>query len=93
MIGSVGTPVNLVEVEIRDLEGTPVEPGNEGEICIRGPNITRGYLNHPEETQAAFWGSWFRSGDIGVMDEHGYLYLIDRLKDMIITGGENVYPR
>lgn len=93
VVGSVGPPVSLVEVEIRDLEGNPLGPGNEGEICIRGPNITQGYLNHPEETRSAFWGDWFRSGDIGALDEHGYLYLVDRLKDMIITGGENVYPR
>jgi long-chain acyl-CoA synthetase len=93
VIGSVGTPVNLVEVQIRDLEGNPLEQGQRGEICICGPNITKGYLNNPEETASAFWGEWFRSGDIGVMDEDGYLYIVDRLKDMIITGGENVYPR
>lgn len=93
VVGSVGTPVNLVEVQIRDLEGNTLEKGERGEICICGPNITRGYLNNPEETESAFWGEWFRSGDIGVMDEDGYLYIVDRLKDMIITGGENVYPR
>ncbi len=93
VVGSVGTPVNLVEVEIRDFEGYPLGKGSQGEICICGPNITRGYLNNPEETRSAFWGQWFRSGDIGVMDDDGYLYIVDRLKDMIITGGENVYPR
>jgi len=93
VIGSVGTPVNLVEVQIRDHEGNPLEQGQRGEICVRGPNITKGYLNNPEETASAFWGEWFRSGDIGVIDEDGYLYIVDRLKDMIITGGENVYPR
>jgi long-chain acyl-CoA synthetase len=93
VIGSVGTPVSLVEVQIRDLEGNTLAQGQRGEICIRGPNITKGYLNNPEETLAAFWGDWFRSGDIGVLDEDGYLYIADRLKDMIITGGENVYPR
>lgn len=51
------------------------------------------YLNNPEETKKVFWGEWLRSGDIGVFDEDGYLYIIDRIKDMIITGGENVYPR
>jgi len=60
---------------------------------IRGPNITKGYLNNPDETKSAFWGDWFRSGDIGLFNEDGYLYIVDRLKDMIITGGENVYPR
>jgi long-chain acyl-CoA synthetase len=93
VVGSVGTPANLVEVQIRDLDGNVLNEGEEGEICICGPNITKGYLNQPEETEAAFWGNWFRSGDIGVIDEDGYLYIVDRLKDMIITGGENVYPR
>jgi long-chain acyl-CoA synthetase len=93
VIGSVGTPVSLVEVQIRDREGNKLEHGQRGEICICGANITKGYLNNPEETASAFWGDWFRSGDIGVMDEDGYLYIVDRLKDMIITGGENVYPR
>ena len=93
VVGSVGTPANLVEVQIRDLEGNVLGQGERGEICICGPNITKGYLKNPEETESAFWGNWFRSGDIGVMDEDGYLYIVDRLKDMIITGGENVYPR
>lgn len=93
VIGSVGTPANLVDVKILDAEGNEVEPGNTGEICIRGPNITKGYLNNPKETQNAFWGDWFRSGDIGHFDANGYLFIVDRLKDMIITGGENVYPR
>jgi len=53
----------------------------------------KGYLNNPDETKVVFWGDWLRSGDIGVFDEDGYLYIIDRIKDMIITGGENVYPR
>ena len=92
-VGSVGTPVNIVEVQIRDAEGNPVKQGEQGEICICGPNITKGYLNNPEETKAAFWGDWYRSGDVGVFDEEGYLFIVDRLKDMIITGGENVYSR
>jgi long-chain acyl-CoA synthetase len=92
-VGSVGTQVNLVEVQIRDTSGNVLPRGEEGEICILGPNITKGYLNNPKETQAAFWGDWYRSGDIGVFDEDGYLFIVDRLKDMIITGGENVYSR
>ncbi len=92
VIGSVGTEVPGVEIQIRDQNGVQMEQGQEGEICVRGPNIMKGYLNNPEETQAAFWErGWFRSGDIGIIDEDGYLYIIDRLKDMIITGGENVY--
>ncbi len=93
VIGSVGTPVTNVEVQIRDLEGNVLGTKEEGEICIRGRNIMKGYLNQPEETRSVFWDNWFRSGDIGTMDEDGYLYIVDRLKDMIITGGENVYPR
>jgi long-chain acyl-CoA synthetase len=92
-VGSVGTQVNLVEVQIRDTSGNILPRGEEGEICILGPNITKGYLNNPKETQAAFWGDWYRSGDIGVFDDDGYLFIVDRLKDMIITGGENVYSR
>jgi long-chain acyl-CoA synthetase len=93
VVGSIGTPVNIVEVQIRDLEGNILGPREEGEICIRGPNVMKGYLHNPEETKAAFWGGWLRSGDIGAFDEDGYLYIIDRIKDMIITGGETVYPR
>jgi long-chain acyl-CoA synthetase len=93
VIGSVGTTVNIVETQIRDPQGNVLGPKEEGEICIRGPNVMKGYLNNPEETRAVFWGDWLRSGDVGIFDEDGYLYIIDRIKDMIITGGENVYPR
>jgi long-chain acyl-CoA synthetase len=93
VVGSVGTPVNIVEVQIRDAEGHVLNQGEAGEICIRGPNVMKGYLNKPDETKAAFWGNWLRSGDVGVIDEDGYVYIVDRIKDMIITGGENVYPR
>jgi long-chain acyl-CoA synthetase len=94
VVGSVGTEVPGVEVQIRDKEGNRKKQGEEGEICAKGPNIMKGYLNNPEGTKAAFWeGGWFRSGDIGVIDDQGYLYIVDRLKDMIITGGENVYPK
>jgi long-chain acyl-CoA synthetase len=92
--GSVGTEVPGVEIQIRDQEGHSLKPGHEGEICVRGPNIMKGYLDNPEATREAFWeGGWFRSGDVGLFDDNGYLYIVDRLKDMIITGGENVYPR
>jgi len=93
VIGSVGTVASLVEIKICDVNGRALPQGQQGEICIRGPNITKGYLNHPDETRAAFRGDWFRSGDIGYLDEDGYLFIVDRLKDMVITGGENVYPR
>jgi long-chain acyl-CoA synthetase len=94
VIGSIGTTVPGVEVQIRDEQGHLVAQGTEGEICIRGRNIMKGYLKNPEGTKEAFWeDDWFRSGDIGVFDENDYLYIVDRVKDMIITGGENVYPR
>lgn len=91
--GSVGTPANAVEIQIRDKQGNVLGKNQKGEICIAGPNIMKGYLNRPEETQIAFWGRWFRSGDVGFIDEKGYLYIVDRIKDLIITGGENVAPR
>ena len=94
VIGSVGTPVSGVEVEIRDLDGNPMKTGERGEICIRGRNIMKGYLNNPQGNAEAFWeNGWFRSGDIGIIDPDGYLFIVDRIKDMVITGGENVYPR
>ena len=93
VVGSVGTPAGTVETQIRDPEGNVKPPGEEGEICVCGRNIMKGYLNQPEETRSVFWDEWFRSGDLGKIDEDGYLYIVDRLKDMIITGGENVYPR
>lgn len=94
VVGSVGTSVSGVEVEIRDHKGNPVKPGEKGEICIRGRNIMKGYLNNPQANAEAFWkNGWFRSGDIGIFDENGYLFIVDRIKDMVITGGENVYPR
>jgi long-chain acyl-CoA synthetase len=94
VIGSVGTAVPGVEIQIRDENGKQMELGEKGEICIRARNIMKGYLNNPQANETAFWGDqWFRSGDVGVFDDDGYLYIVDRIKDMIITGGENVYPR
>jgi long-chain acyl-CoA synthetase len=94
VVGSVGTEVPGVEIQLRDESGSQVGEGERGEICVRGPNIMKGYLNNLEETKAAFWdGGWFRSGDVGQFDDDGYLYIVDRIKDMIITGGENVYPK
>ena len=93
VIGSVGTPANLMEIQIRDMLGKTLKQGEVGEICIRGLNIFKGYLNNPKETARSFWFDWFRTGDIGYIDKDGYLFIVDRIKDMIITGGENVYPR
>jgi fatty-acyl-CoA synthase len=89
-IGSTGRPVAHVEIEIRDDAGNRVAPGESGEICLRGPKVTRGYWKNPEKTAAAFFGDWFRSGDIGYLDADGFLYLTDRKKDIIISGGENI---
>ncbi|HPU29956.1 MAG TPA: AMP-binding protein, partial [Syntrophorhabdaceae bacterium] len=94
VVGSVGHPVHGVEVQIRDTSGNILEYGHEGEICVKGPNVMKGYLNNPQGTKDAFWeGGWVRSGDIGIFNEEGYLFIVDRLKDLIITGGENVFPR
>lgn len=94
VVGSVGPVVHGVEAQIRDVEGNVLSQGQEGEVCIRGRNVMKGYLNNPEATITGMWnGEWFRSGDIGVLDDRGYFYIVDRLKDLIITGGENVYPR
>jgi len=92
--GSVGQPVAGVEMEIRDEEGREVPRGEKGEISVRGISVMKGYLHDPEKTAEAFWNDgWLRTGDIGVIDERGFVYIVDRLKDLIITGGENVYPR
>ena len=89
-IGSTGRAIAHVEVTIRDDNGQSVPANTEGEICLRGPKITSGYWKDPEKTAAAFFDDWFRSGDVGYLDEDGFLYLTDRLKDMIISGGENI---
>jgi len=89
-IGSTGRPTPHVEIEIRDDAGTPLGPDREGEICLRGPKITSGYWKDPETTRASFFGDWFRTGDVGYLDADGFLYVTDRKKDMIISGGENI---
>jgi fatty-acyl-CoA synthase len=89
-IGSTGRPVAHVEIEIRDDAGNRLGPGETGEICLRGPKVTRGYWKDPDKTAAAFFGDWFRTGDVGHLDADGFLYLTDRKKDMIISGGENI---
>ena len=91
ILQSVGRPVAGVDMRIVDDDGAALPSGRVGEVAVRGPNVTGGYLNRPEENERAFADGWFRTGDIGKMDENGYLFLLDRKKDVIITGGENVY--
>ncbi|MCA2226399.1 long-chain-fatty-acid--CoA ligase [Nonomuraea sp. NEAU-L178] len=90
-IGSVGVPMLNVEVRIVDADGHDVPRGQVGEIVYRGPSVMREYWNKPAETAEAFAGGWFHSGDLVRQDDEGYLYVVDRLKDMIISGGENIY--
>ncbi len=90
-LGSIGAPVIGVEAEVRGPDGGRLPAGEVGEVWVRGPNVMLGYWGRNEETQAALVDGWYRSGDAAYRAEDGYLYLVDRLKDMIITGGENVY--
>jgi fatty-acyl-CoA synthase len=91
--GSAGRPCVNVETIIVDIDDRPVPPGTEGEIVHRSPHAMLGYWNDPEKTAEAFRNGWFHSGDLGVIDDEGYLYVVDRKKDMIKTGGENVASR
>jgi long-chain acyl-CoA synthetase len=91
-VGSVGTPAGVVEVKIVDAQGREAAPGESGEIVIRGPNIMKGYFGKAEETARVLRDGWLHSGDIGRLDDEGYLYIVDRIKDLIISGGLNVYP-
>jgi acyl-CoA synthetase (AMP-forming)/AMP-acid ligase II len=89
-IGSVGTPVIHCEVRIVDPDDRPLPAGEAGEIVIRGPKVCKGYWRDEEATARAMRGGWFHTGDVGVLDEEGFLFIVDRLKDMILSGGENV---
>jgi long-chain acyl-CoA synthetase len=91
--GSVGMPVPMVEVRIQTADGRDGAVGEDGEICVRGPNLMTGYWRAAEETEFAMRDGWLHTGDVGKLDEDGYLYVVDRLKDLIIRGGINVYPR
>ena len=93
--GTIGLPLPGVEMDVASLDDPHrvLPPGETGELRIRGPNVTRGYWNRPEETKAAFADGFFLTGDIGYMDEDGFFFLTDRKKDMIISGGFNVYPQ
>ena len=90
--GSVGRPAPTVEARVVDEEGVDAAPGERGEVWLKGPNVmARGYWRRPDANEASFSEGWFHTGDIGYLDADGYLYLVDRAKDMIIRGGENVY--
>ncbi|MWA02885.1 long-chain-fatty-acid--CoA ligase [Actinomadura sp. LD22] len=88
---SCGRPAAHADVRVVDSAGTEVARGRVGEIVVRGDNVMSGYWNKPEETAAALRGGWMHTGDAGYMDDGGYVFVVDRLKDMIVTGGENVY--
>ncbi|MGI9400880.1 MAG: AMP-binding protein, partial [Rhizobiaceae bacterium] len=91
--GTIGLPIPSTEISIRDDAGKDLPLGSEGEICIRGPQVMTGYWNRPDETEKAISrDGYFRSGDIGLMDENGYVKIVDRKKDMILVSGFNVYP-
>ena len=89
-LGSVGHPCLYLELDIWDERGRSVAPGGRGEIVLRGPKVFKGYWRDPDATDAAFAGGWFHTGDIGLRDDEGYLFIVDRLKDMIVSGGENI---
>ena len=89
-LGSCGRPCQYLELDIWDEHGASLPPGQPGEVVLRGPKVFKGYWRDPEATTKAFAGGWFHTGDIGVRDADGYLYIIDRLKDMILSGGENI---
>lgn len=92
-LASCGRPVPEAQVRLFDVDGNEVPEGEPGELCVRGPLLMSGYLNKPEETAQALRGGWLHTGDIAVRDPDGFLRLVDRAKDLVITGGFNVYPR
>jgi long-chain acyl-CoA synthetase len=92
--GSIGYPLADTEACILDMDtGEPAPIGMSGELLVRGPQVMAGYWNRPEETSEVLQDAWLRTGDIARMDEDGAFYIVDRKKDLIITGGENIYPR
>ena len=91
--GTVGLPLPGQDVRVVDGAGEPVPQGERGEVTIRGANVMRGYLNRPEDTAKTIVDGWLHTGDVGIFDEDGYLRIVDRIKDMIIRGGENIYPK
>jgi fatty-acyl-CoA synthase len=92
-LASCGRPTPWVRLALLDDDNQQVAPGEAGEICVRGPLVMAGYHGLPEQTAEAFAGGWLHTGDVGRLDDDGYLYIVDRKKDMIISGGFNVFPR
>ena len=92
-LSSCGRPTPWVHFALLDPEGNPVPQGEPGEICVRGPIVMKGYKDMPEQTAEAFAGGWLHTGDVGRLDAEGFLYIVDRTKDMIVTGGFNVFPK
>src|SRR5205823_8683892 len=91
--GAIGLPISSTEVQLRDDAGKEVPLGQPGELCIRGPQVMAGYWQRPDETAKVIdKEGWLATGDIGVIDEHGYIRIVDRKKDMILVSGFNVYP-
>jgi len=91
--GSVGKPVANVEVKIFGSDGQELPVGEDGEICVRGATVMAGYWNSPEQTASTVRDGWLHTGDVGHFDADGFLFVVDRMKDLIIRGGFNVYPR
>ena len=91
ILRAAGRPVVGLDLKILDDDGKEVPTGDAGEVCVRGPNVTPGYLNRPDENEKAFKNGWFHTGDVGRVDENGVMFLMDRKKDMIVSGGENIY--
>ncbi len=91
-LGSAGKPLFPVEVRIENADGAVLPPGEAGEILLRGPTVTTGYFERPEDTRQAIRDGWLHTGDVGYLDQDGYLYVLDRRDDLIVSGGENVYP-
>jgi long-chain acyl-CoA synthetase len=90
--GAIGLPISSTEISIRDDDGNELGIDKVGEICVRGPQVMRGYWNRPDETAKVMFGDWLRTGDIGRMDPNGFVFIEDRKKDMILVSGFNVYP-
>ena len=93
LFASCGFPVASCSVSLRDDDNNEVKQGEAGEICVRGPHAMEEYWKRPEQTAETFKGGWLHTGDIARADERGYLYIVDRKKDMIVSGGFNIFPR